>query len=85
MSKELRMQVEDIKNEMQNEILPYAKQLGVTGFDALQIAVRYGWERSKDFEWESNERAFNIIKSIIADFNTPLNKFQRKYGRIHIN
>jgi len=85
MSSELKMRIEDIKNEMQNEILPYLKTIGVDGFEALQLAVRYGWERSKDYEWESNDRAFGIIKAIVTQLNTPLNKFQRKWGKICTN
>lgn len=85
MNSELKMRIEDIKNEMQSEILPYLKTIGVDGFEALQLAVRYGWERSKDYEWESNERSFGIIKAIVTQLNTPLNKFQRKWGKLCTN
>jgi hypothetical protein len=85
MNNELKVPLEDIQREMEDIVIPYAKSIGLYFFEILQITVRYAKERSKDYEWESNERAFNIIKSMIDSYNTPINKFQRKWGRLHVN
>ena len=85
MSRELKMRVDDIRSEMENIVVPFAEANGLTGMEAVGIAVRYGWERSKDYEWESNERAMSIIEGLVRKLNSPMNRFQRKYGRICLN
>lgn len=85
MSRELKVPVEEIRSEMEKLIIPFAQKAGFNLNETLQIAARYGWERSKDWEWESNDRAFGVIKHIVDELNAPLNRFQRKYGRICLN
>ena len=85
MSKELKMRTEDIKSEMEKIVIPFAQSNGLGVMESLHLAVRYGYERSKDWEWESNERAMSIVEGIISSLNTPLNRFQRKYGKICLN
>ena len=64
---------------------PLAQAAGLSTMEAIGIATRYGWERSKDWEWESNERAMAIIEEILNRLNTPMNRFERKWGRICVN
>lgn len=85
MAKELRVSVEHIKTEMETLVIPYAANAGLNMIETLEISVRYAAERSKDWEWESNERAMEIIKNLIDLMNTPIIKFQRKYGRLCLN
>jgi len=79
------MNVDDIRSEMEQIVLPLAQSCGLTSMEAVSIAVRYGWERSKDYEWESSERAMGIINELIRKLNSPMNRFQRTYGRICLN
>lgn len=82
MSRELKVPVEEIRSEMEKIVIPYAQKSGFNPMETLQLAARYGFERSKDWEWETNDRALGVIKSIVRELNSPLNQFQRKYGKI---
>lgn len=85
MSEDLRMKVDDIRNEMETIVLPFAQSHGLSSLEAVGVAVRYAWERSKDYEWESNKRAMEIVETLIKQLNSPINRFQRKYGKICLN
>ena len=77
--------MEEIKKEMEDIIIPFAKESGLSEKQALQMCIRYGYERQKDYEWEANDRAMQIIQAIIDQYNLPINRFQRTYGRICLN
>lgn len=81
----LKMRVDDIRSEMETIVVPLAQSAGLSTMEAVGLAARYGFERSKDYEWESNERAMSIINGIIRKLNSPINRFQRKWGRICLN
>jgi len=85
MDKNLKIQAEEIRKEMEEFVIPYAQDAGLSSVEVLNLALRYGYERSKDWEWESNERAFGIVNKIIETMNSPINRFQRKYGVICLN
>jgi hypothetical protein len=85
MDRNLKIQAEEIRKEMEEFVIPYAQEAGLTSVEVLNLALRYGHERSKDWEWESNDRAFGIIDDIIKMLNSPINRFQRKYGVICLN
>lgn len=85
MGREMRVPVDTIRSEMETIVVPLAQAAGLSTMEAIGIATRYGWERSKDYEWESNERAMAIIEDILNRLNTPMNRFERKWGRICVN
>jgi hypothetical protein len=85
MSRELKVPIDEIRSEMLKIVIPFAQENGCNQMEALQLAARYGYERSKDWEWETYERAFSVIKSILDEINSPMNRFQRKYGRFCLN
>lgn len=85
MGREMRVPVDTIRSEMETIVVPLAQAAGLSTMEAIGIATRYGWERSKDYEWESNERAMAIIEEILNRLNTPMNRFERKWGRICVN
>ena len=85
MGREMRVPVDTIRSEMETIVVPLAQAAGLSTMEAIGIATRYGWERSKDWEWESNERAMAIIEEILNRLNTPMNRFERKWGRICVN
>ena len=81
----LKMRVDDIRSEMETIVIPFAEESGLSGMETVGICVRYGHERSKDYEWETNERAMRVIKDLIKVLNSPMNRFQRKYGKLCLN
>ena len=85
MGREMKVPVDTIRSEMETIVVPLAQAAGLSTMEAIGIATRYGWERSKDWEWESNERAMAIIEDILNRLNTPMNRFERKWGRICVN
>lgn len=85
MGREMKVPVDTIRSEMETIVVPLAQAAGLSTMEAIGIATRYGWERSKDWEWESNERAMAIIEEILNRLNTPMNRFERKWGRICVN
>ena len=85
MGREMKVPVDTIRSEIETIVVPLAQAAGLSTMEAIGIATRYGWERSKDWEWESNERAMAIIEEILNRLNTPMNRFERKWGRICVN
>jgi len=65
-------------------LIPYLTELSLPLKEILMMIQLYAMERLKDYEWEDNDRAMDMVKEEIDKYFAPPT-FEERYGVICLN
>lgn len=80
----MKITSEQLNNEVNEELIPFLAKLQLPISEIITMVQIYAIERLKDYEWEDNDRAMDIIREEVDKFFAPPS-FEDRFGTICLN